>query len=215
MSVTLYEWMPGVSWWHANGFTREEIETGLADSGLKISDITTREVFDREPGYAPKELVEKNAVGTRHLFLEHKGHSWERTENFRGDRYLIRSQYAHLYTTPFVRQMLRTRLPWFDEFKWSIYGHPELPEIYPYEIYMRAQPDDAYAKDIYCPVVALLTGNEQMIVERCTSYAKSYNNQFYTPALLEAVRSPGARRLFDYLTGRVRYEASTGHVVST
>jgi len=209
MNLTFYDWLPMQEWWLGNGFTKEQLENGIVGSGINFERITSTQVFEREPThYKPHELVDNKKHGSRRLVMQYQGHEWERTENFIGDEYRIPNPYKQLEMPKFTRHMLGVRIPWFQEFKWLIYGYPGengWPERFPYEIYMHAQ-DNEYAQEIYCPVFALLTGNEEAIIKRNTEYAKSYNNEYYSPALLQALESPLTKRMLDYLTGRLPYE---------
>ena len=211
--MTILEWLPAacVAWWKTHGYTADELEQGVVASRLTTEDVTDLTVFDGEPKYVPegkKELRRKNVQGWRHLHEHFKGHDWTCTEPFWGDEYRVMGKFAHLKYPRLTHALLKMRIPWFDEFKWDIYGYPgerSMPERLPYEIYLKVNIGTEYCRSIYCPVHALLSGDRKPIVDRCTSYAKSYNNELYTSALLKAVECEEAIKMYELLEGKVAY----------
>lgn len=179
--IYLSDWFNGTEHLIKMGFTFEEIEQAIFESGTTLKDLTEEKAFEGNlPTYHKRMSIiaeSKPAYFTRYATV--KGHTYERRERVAGAWAIrVAAQYQSLKHEKVIRRLFENKFDWFDKFSWSIYDCSRDE----YEIYMNVTGKegklfaDNSGKSLYVPVKALVEGDWTIIEERMTSYWKWYYN---------------------------------------
>lgn len=147
------------------GFTVSEIYKAFCEafeSGqIKLNwGLTEEKWFQEKPTYMKADFIRYGQFELE----EWKG-SWSRKRRVSGVLCRVRAQHDSLSQPPVLRRLLAMRIPWFNEFKWEVYGVDRADG----EIYMKVG-----GKSLYVPIKALLSNRWQPIEDRMISYFEEY-----------------------------------------
>ena len=117
-SISLVEWFNGTPELLKLGFTEQEIEKAILDSGNDINSLTDIEGFSQFPSYHKRaELVDSNYWYTKTNYVNQGGKQYENRERVRGIGVRVPAHYQGLRHDKILFALFSAKWSWFDSFR--------------------------------------------------------------------------------------------------
>jgi len=151
------------------GFSENDINEAIIDSGNSIETLTKKKYFENEPYYSKNKLIRKNVTFSKKKYFGNT--EYYKYVQVKGNEYRIPSEYQGLKHGEIIGQLLKNRYHWFNSFKWNIY---ELHNLENFELYMKTSDINNIDIHLYVPIKAITTSDFSLIEKRMISYWKWY-----------------------------------------
>ncbi len=184
------------------GFAEDEVlDTALAmfaDGRLKPGDLLADHFMERgthqpEPSASTGRWASFTA--TRHM------NGWEKRENATGLVLVVLDQYWSLKEPKLIRALIKQRLPWFDNFKWDVYG-TRAGGAASNDVYLKVSSQSGSPhRSLYVPISALIAKDWAAIAKRHIDYHESFygntpeRREKFLPGALAVLETPEALAL--------------------